>query len=79
MAFAIRLLVAGLAVWLCLDSATSRAEFRTMPEWDAAGQCKAMSAEDNVDDDPLYNACLEREQAAYQTLKARLDRIPENS
>ena len=74
-----RFFVAALTGSFCLFLTASVAEARSLPEWDAAGQCKAMSIEDDVSEDPLYSACLEREEAAYQTLKAELDGIPDAS
>ena len=67
--------VAGFA-YLCLTS--SFAEARALPEWDFEGQCNSMSTEDNVADDPLFQACMEREQTALEGLKAKLDAIPED-
>ena len=61
----------------CLCLTADFAEARSLPEWDFEGQCNSMSTEDNVADDPLFQACMEREQKALESLKVNLDEIPE--
>ena len=46
-----------------------------MPDWDPAEECKVVTSDDDVAANPLYNACLAKERASYQTLEAKRDGI----
>ena len=69
---------AVLAGLTCLGLTAGLAEARSLPDWDAEGQCKSMSTLDDVADDPLFKVCIEREQQALEALKTQLDGFPDD-
>ena len=72
-----KIAVALFAGPVCLVLAASLADARSLPDWDVEHQCNAMSTEDNVADDPLFKACIEREQKALEAIKAKMADIPD--